>query len=146
MEGSFISFRMTKTNFKKIMEVKPNTILVVEDEPSLNKAISLKLKKKGINVISVGSAEEAWNLLEKKESQVDLIWLDLLLPGMNGMEFLRLIRQKPEFKDYRVVIVSVSGGVDTKEEARRLGVVDYLVKSEHKLEDLTDQIIKDIKN
>lgn len=120
------------------------TILVVEDEPSLNKAITLKLKRKGKKVISVGSAEEALTVLEKGEQKVDFIWLDLLLPGMNGLEFLKQIRQRPDLKDHRVAIVSVSSGPETKAEAGKLGVVDFIVKSDHKLDDLTDQVIKDI--
>lgn len=118
------------------------TVLVVEDEQSLNKAISMKLEKKGYKVFSVTTAEEAIPILEKEE--IDFIWLDILLPGMNGLEFLGIIRKKPLLKDKKVAVVSVSGSFGTKEEAKRLGAVDYIVKSEYKLDDIIERVAGEI--
>ena len=118
------------------------TILVIEDEQALNNAITMKLKKRGYNVFSVTTAEEALPILEKEE--INFVWLDILLPGMTGLEFLGIIRKKPLLKDKKVAIVSVSGSYGVKEEAKRLGAVDYIVKSEYKLDDIIDRVAPQI--
>ena len=118
------------------------TVLVVEDEQSLNNAITIKLKKRGYNVFSVTTAEEAIPILEKEN--IDFIWLDILLPGMTGLEFLGIIRKKPLLKDIKTAIVSVSGSFGVKEEAKKLGAVDYIVKSEYKLDDIIDRVTPQI--
>jgi DNA-binding response OmpR family regulator len=126
------------------MIVSKPTILVVEDDPNLNHAITIKLEKKGVKVLSAMNAEDALKLLAKAETKVDFIWLDLLLPGMNGLEFLKKIKSDDSLKKHPVAVVSVSGGPETQERAKELGAVDYLVKSEFKLDDLTDRIIAKI--
>ena len=85
------------------------TILLIEDDVALNRAIVLKLEQNGHHVISVMRAEDAFEVLKSEHSAIDIIWLDLLLPGMNGIDFLAEIRKNPEYKDMKVVICSVSG-------------------------------------
>ena len=70
-----------------------------------------------------------------------MIWLDLLLPGMNGIEFLAEIRKDPVLKDKKVVICSVSGRQESKSIAHELGVADYLVKSDYALNDLVSKVV-----
>jgi DNA-binding response OmpR family regulator len=117
-------------------------VLLVEDEQSLNKAITMKLEKRGFKVFSVFSAEEAIPIIEKEN--IDFVWLDILLPGMTGLEFLGIIRKKPLLKDKKVAVVSVSGSFGTKEEAKKLGAVDYIVKSEYKLDDIIERVTPQI--
>ena len=107
-------------------------ILVIEDEKSLNEAIRMKLVALGVKPIAVTTASEAFEILEKEKP--DLIWLDVLLPDMNGIDFLEKLRNDPQYKDIKVAIVSVSGGFEAKERAMRLGVADYIVKSQYPLE------------
>lgn len=116
------------------------TILVVEDNVALSEAITLKLKKEGYNVIPALNAEKAIEVLEKDKKDVDFIWLDILLPGMNGLDFLKYIRGNEGLKDKKVAIVSVSGGIESKEKGLALGIVDYIVKSELRLEDIIKRV------
>lgn len=116
------------------------TILVIEDDLALNSAIKIKLEKAGYNVVSVLTAEEAIPILENQAQVIDFIWLDILLPGMSGLEFLNIIRKRPFLKDKKVAVVSVSGSYGTKDTAMKLGVVDYIVKSEYKLDDIIKRI------
>jgi len=118
------------------------TVLVVEDEQSLNNAIKLKLEKRGYKVFAVLTAEEAIPIVEKEN--IDFIWLDILLPGMSGLEFLGVIRKKPLLKDKKVAVVSVSGSFGAKEKAMQLGAVDYIVKSEYKLDDIISRVASEI--
>lgn len=128
------------------MEQGTRTILVVEDDKALNQAVVLKLKKKGYNPVSVFTAEDAMKVLEDGADKIDFIWLDILLPGMNGLDFLKLIRENQRLKDKKVAIVSVSGGDDKQKEAKDLGVVDYIIKSNYNLNDIIEMVSKDINN
>jgi len=121
-------------------EMKNKKILVVEDEKPLSEAIKFKLERQGMTALISNSAEEAMDIL-KKES-VDLIWLDLKLPKINGIEFLKIIRDNPDWKDKKVIIVSASGSDEMKERAKAMGILDYIVKNEMKLDD----IIKNVAN
>ena len=108
------------------------TILVVEDDLALQEAIKLKLEKDGINVWTAVTGEEALSIL--KDRKPNLVWLDIFLPKINGLEFLEIIRKDSDLKDLPVVVVSVSGGMEKVNQARSLGILDYIVKSEGSLD------------
>jgi CheY-like chemotaxis protein len=120
-------------------EDKQKTILVVEDEPALQEAVRLKLTKKGINVLTANSGEAALEVL--KQHRPDMVWLDMLLPGINGLEVLRAIRENPSLRDLPVIIASVSAGPEKIKEAFSFSVIDYLVKSEYSIDDLVGKAI-----
>ncbi len=120
------------------------TVLVVEDDKSLSRIINLKLKDAGYNVVSTGDAEKAFEVLEKMKP--DLIWLDIYLPGMNGFEFLKHLRENPETKDVKVVIVSVSGSNKKVELAEKFNVTDYFVKSNYRIDELVGLVTKVVSN
>ncbi len=115
------------------------TILVVEDEESLQLAIKTKLKASPYKYVSARTAEEAIELLNGG-LKPDLIWLDLLMPGMGGLAFLEKIRTNKEWSALPVVIVSVSAGAEKIRHAFELNVVDYIVKSQYRLEDIISKI------
>lgn len=115
------------------------TILVVEDEQNLLEAIERKLKKENVNVLTAKTGEEALAALEKQKP--DLVWLDILLPGINGIEVLRNIRNNPLLKDLKAVVVSVSAGDDKIKEARTLNASGYIIKSENTLESIIKRVL-----
>lgn len=115
------------------------TILVVEDEEALQEAIQAKMKAQGkYRVLSAMSAEEALGILSKEKP--DLVWLDLLLPGMGGFQFLQNLRSTPQWKSLPVMVVSVSGTPEKIQKAFELNVIDYIVKSQYKLEDIIKRV------
>ena len=116
-------------------------ILLVEDDRALNRAVVFKAEQKGHRVLSTMRAEDALDILRDEHNIVDIIWLDLLLPGMNGIEFLAEIRKNPDYKNIKVVICSVSGREESKGIAHELGVADYLVKSDYELGALVDKVL-----
>ena len=126
----------TKEPKKKTAATK--TILVVEDEVPLQDAIKLKMQREGFRYLPAVTAEEALVILE--QDKPDLIWLDLLMPGMGGFAFLELLRQNPAYRNLPVVIVSVSASPEKIRRAFELNVVDYLVKSHYKLDDIIKRI------
>lgn len=127
------------------------TILIIEDDVALNQAIKFKLEKCGHKAVDVFNAEDALKILgigtdstgSPQEQKIDLVWLDYLLPGMNGLEFLEKIRTDEKTKDLKVIMISVSGGVATVEKARKLGIVDYIVKSGHNLNEIVERVLKE---
>lgn len=120
---------------------KVKRILVVEDDRALHKAIIFKLERLGYVPVSAYSAEQAAEILKNSSEEIDYIWLDILLPGMDGLEFLRVIRKDPTLKDKKVTVISVSGGLMTKDRAKELGANDYIVKSDHNLGDIVNMVV-----
>ncbi len=116
------------------------TILVIEDEDALQEAIRRKLSVAGYNVLYAGTAERGLEILEHGVPYPDLIWLDLLLPGMGGFQLLELMRTNPSFKDIPVMVASVSASPEKIQRAFRLNIVEYIVKSEHRLEDIVKKV------
>ncbi|MFN3680883.1 MAG: sigma-54-dependent transcriptional regulator [Nitrospira sp.] len=99
-------------------------ILVVDDEVNIRNALSTLLEKRGYDAKGIGTAEEAFRYLE--ETPVDLVITDVRMPGMDGIEFLR--RLKDKWPSTEVVIMTAFGSIDAAVEAMRLGAYDYLTK------------------
>lgn len=116
----------------------PRTILVIEDEEALQDAIKRKLTARGYNVISAMTAETGLKFLD--EITPDLIWLDLLLPGMGGFQFLQHIRKEEKWKKLPVLVCSVSASPEKIQQAFQLNVIDYIVKSQYRLEDIVKKV------
>ena len=114
------------------------TILVIEDEPALREAINLKLTREKFRCLPAETAEVGLEIMEKEKP--DLIWLDLLMPGMGGFAFLGKIREQKKLRDIPVVIVSVSASPEKIRLAFGLNVVDYLVKSQFRLADIIKRL------
>ncbi|HTW96209.1 MAG TPA: response regulator [Candidatus Methylomirabilis sp.] len=115
-------------------------ILLVEDEQALQDALKLKLEQKGVQVLTASTGEEALEVLKK--TRPVLVSLDILLPKMNGLEVLKKIREDATLHDLPVVVVSVSGGQEKVRQAFSLGIADYLVKSEYKIDNIVRKIIE----
>lgn len=99
-------------------------ILVVDDRQEVRLLFEDFLSTKGFAVAAVGSGREALAILEK--DRPDLIFLDLVMPGMDGLETLRQIKEKDATA--QVVIVTAYADVETARRAMTLGASDYLGK------------------
>lgn len=99
-----------------------NKILIVEDEPQINKMIQTLLVKNEYECLSAFSGTEAILLLEKEV--FDLVLLDLMLPGLRGEEVLGKINEL----QIPVICVSAKDDLDTKLELMRKGADDYITK------------------
>jgi len=117
------------------MEKSNKKLLVVEDESAVNYALSLKFNSiKGVELFFAKDGEQGLNMaLEKKP---DLILLDLIMPKMDGMEMLKRLRQDNWGKNVKVIILSNLTHPDKEREAKELGVEDYIVKADWKLEEV----------
>jgi len=97
-------------------------ILIVEDEEKLRRVIELQLQSSGFEVVQAGSAEEALRLADRAE----LILTDLRLPGMDGLEFLSLLRRQNSRTP--VVVMTAFGTVESAVQAMKEGAFDFLPK------------------
>jgi two-component system, OmpR family, KDP operon response regulator KdpE len=98
-------------------------ILVVDDEPQTTRYLSMNLRARGYDVLAAADGCEALKLMD--ESNLALILLDLSIPGPDGFEVLRALRQ---WCDVPVVVVSARGQEQDKVRALDLGADDYLTK------------------
>jgi CheY-like chemotaxis protein len=99
-------------------------VLLVDDEPALLKSLAPFLQGAGFQVLAAANAEEALQLLQA--NQVDSIVCDLRMPGLNGFEFYRVVRQNPEWQ--AVPFVYLTGASDDPELRRDVGSSRFLTK------------------
>jgi two-component system response regulator AtoC len=104
--------------------VETKRILVVEDEEPLRRLFQKRISRKGGLVDSFGSAEEAVSALGKVPYDVAVV--DIRLPGMDGIELLRRIKQRSTSTE--VIIITGHGTIDSAISAMKLGAYDYLTK------------------
>ena len=100
------------------------TVLVVDDDPSIRQTMEAIVRAAGMIPLTAPTGEEALQLLRK--SPVDVMLLDVQLPGMSGLDVLRLIREG--HPDVGVIMVSVVKEIPVAVEAIKLGALDYLTK------------------
>jgi two-component system KDP operon response regulator KdpE len=98
-------------------------ILIVEDEPQMRRAVSAGLRANGFDVLMAESGEDALDTIPF--SRPDIILLDLMLPGIDGLEVVRQLR---EWSATPVIVVSARGEERAKVQALDLGADDYLTK------------------
>ncbi len=101
--------------------------LVIDDSMPMRRIIANILSRLGYtDVVLLSNGREALKRLENE--RFDLIITDWYMPEMTGIEFLRLLRGKPETKDVPIVIVSANGSKDDVAQAIQLGVNGYVLK------------------
>jgi DNA-binding response OmpR family regulator len=102
-------------------------ILIIEDDQALALGLRINLEAEGYEVIHAASAEDGLSILDN--ASADLVVLDLMLPGMDGVEALRRIRG--ENLKLPVLILTARSSVDEKVEGLKAGADDYLTKPFH---------------
>lgn len=112
--------------------------LLVEDEEVLLRAIYLSLHGEGYTVATATDGESALNMANRLKPNV--ILLDLLLPKMDGFEFLKKIKAIPTLKDIPIIVLSNLGDDTDISKAKKLGAVDYFVKADTDLDVLSKKI------
>ena len=106
------------------------SILLVDDDMTLREMYAERLKAEGFQVNMAKDGEEALQMAT--ENHPNVILLDIMLPGLDGFEVLRQIKESPEEKDIPVYLsTNLGGGPQDKEKGMKLGAADYLIKSDH---------------
>jgi two-component system response regulator ResD len=101
------------------------TVLVVDDEPTIREVVSRYLQRAGYDTRLVGSGEDA--LEETARQRPDLVVLDLMLPGVDGLEVMRRLRQQDRGRT-AIILLTARGEESDRIVGLRLGADDYVVK------------------
>jgi len=99
-------------------------VLVIDDDPINRKLIVRILSKKGFDTIEAGNGVEAFSVLENND--IDIILLDIVMPVMDGIEFLKEIKNKPAYINLPIIILTTDDS--KKNEALSLGANDVIIK------------------
>jgi CheY-like chemotaxis protein len=111
------------------MSVKSNVVLIVEDDANLRESYKRILENVGYIGMTASDGYQCLDILSKNLATVDLVLLDLIMPGIDGLEVLKAIKDNPEkYGDMPIIVLtSIVSGTIVK-EAFLHGAVSYLVK------------------
>lgn len=112
-------------------------ILLIEDEPLLVSLYKETFEDKPYVLFVAETGNDGLEAVQN--DRPDLILLDILLPGINGFEVLRRLKESPKTKDIPVIVLTNLGSEETDKDrqlAMSLGAIDYLVKSYHTPDEL----------
>jgi two-component system, OmpR family, alkaline phosphatase synthesis response regulator PhoP len=101
-------------------------ILVVEDEPDIRKLLHYNLTQERFNVLEAEDGEQALKLLQREKPS--LVILDLMLPGVSGMELCKLLRQRSETATLPILMLTAKAGEADRIVGLEMGADDYLAK------------------
>ena len=102
-------------------------ILIVDDDNRNIFALTAVLKAKGYQCLSAPFAEEGFELL-KKHSEIAVVLMDMMMPGMDGYEAIAKMQEIKDFKDIPVIAVTAQAMVGDRERCMNAGAVGYVSK------------------
>lgn len=114
------------------------TILIIEDEISLLKALEDKFTFEGFDVLTARDGEEGLEAALK--SRPDMILLDIIMPKMDGLTMVRKLREDEWGKTAKIILLTNLSSTDAITEALQHNVFDYLVKTNWKLESIVIKV------
>ena len=103
-----------------------STVLIVEDEPAIVRALSFLLSRANFDVRVARDGEEALGAIE--EDCPTLVLLDVMLPKRNGLEVCEIIRANPAWNDLRIIMLTAKGSQEDREKGLAIGADAYLTK------------------
>lgn len=115
------------------------TVLIVEDEQSMQRALKNKLEHAGYTVLAANDGEGAIDAL-RGATKPDLVLLDLIMPKLDGISVLRQMKADDALRGVPVVILTNLSSGDKVAEAMQLGTFDFLVKANYSLDDVLRKV------
>jgi DNA-binding response OmpR family regulator len=119
-----------------------HAILVVDDDPNALDIVRTFLEARGYRVATARDGKEALSLMESVDPS--LVLLDVMMPGMDGWEVARVIKNHPKFNRVRVVMLTARSDFTDKHEGLRAGADDYIVKP-IQLKELGERVERNLK-
>ncbi len=105
-------------------------IVTTDDDPAIRKILQIMLRKEGYMVTACEEGNALLHLLRQSEHTIDLILLDIKMPGFSGLELLEMIRAS--YPWIPIIMITAFNDLDTGMKAIRLGASDYLAKPVHR--------------
>ena len=107
-------------------DLREKKILIVDDEPFILKSLSFVLTKEGFHIDTATNGLEAMEKILREKP--DIVFLDIMMPKMNGMEVCQWIRKDPLLKDIYVIILTAKGQEMDREKGFSIGADEYMTK------------------
>ena len=104
----------------------PTRVLLVDDEEDFVEMLSLRLGETGEKVTPAYSGKECLDFLKEHGNEIDVVILDIKMPGMDGMEVLQVIKRR--FPLIEVIMLTGHGTTESAVQGMKLGAYDYLLK------------------
>lgn len=106
--------------------MKQPTVLVVDDEPFICRSLSFVLRKGNFHVVEARNGEEA--LAAVRQHHPDLVFMDVMMPKLNGFDVCAAIKQDPELKRTHVILLTAKGQDSDREVGLQAGADEYMTK------------------
>ncbi len=103
-------------------------VLIVEDDEHVSELLAYRLETDGYDVVTMDDGEDCWESLRSADEQPDALVLDLMLPGLDGFGVLSRLREREEFADLSVIMVTGRGLERDVVRGVELGADDYVTK------------------
>lgn len=103
-------------------------IIVIEDDTSISEMYRMKCELSGITVQTAANGKEGLLMLESYTP--DVVLLDLMMPEMNGSEFMHVFRQNEKFKNTPVIVLTNTGAEEAPEGLWGTGISDFIIKAD----------------
>jgi two-component system alkaline phosphatase synthesis response regulator PhoP len=108
------------------MDISNSKILIVDDEKDIIEFLQYNFEKEGFQVFSAQNGSEGKKIAQKEKP--DLILLDIMMPGMDGVELCQDLRDMPEFEDTLIVFLTARGEDYSQIAGFEVGADDYITK------------------
>ncbi len=115
-------------------------ILIIEDDVFLQDLEVNRLKKDNYEIITASTGDQAMEKIN--EENIDLILLDLILPGVDGFDVLKKIKETEKLKKIPVIVFSNLSEEKDLKKAKEMGAIEFMVKSNFSLAELSEHINK----
>lgn len=102
------------------------TILVVDDEPFICRSLTFVLRKDNYRVLEARNGEEALAII--REQRPDLVFLDVMMPKVNGFQVTEQVRADPALADIKIILLTAKGQESDREVGKQAGANDYMTK------------------
>lgn len=109
------------------MEQQMETLLIVDDS-RLQRAVLTEIFSPNFNIFEAASGEEGLQMIEENQDMIDLVLLDLVMPGMDGFDVLKRRQEMPKFKKIPVVVLTTTDTPEVQTKAFELGASDFISK------------------
>jgi len=120
-------------------EDKKKVLLLIEDNPLLTGMYKAAFEKRSVAVEVAHDGNTGFDMA--KQMKPEVILLDLLMPGIDGLEVLRLLKEDKTTKDIKVVILTIDATEENRKKAMNFGIADFLIKQEMKLNEIVERVL-----
>lgn len=104
----------------------PKRFLIVDDSASMRQLVSITIKDAGYDVLVAENGEDAMGKL--KSTKVDMVITDLNMPEMDGIEFIKKLRDMPDYKFVPIVMLTTESQETKRQEGKQAGASGWIVK------------------